>query len=163
MPVPFGLCLCAVGLQDGDGVYTPVRARTRAAFRMCGWTAALGNLALCFGVCANQSPGFHCSCAPTPTPPWSAHPCSSLAGPNPRPPKNSDIPVHVYGPPGTADVLATMMRISQTYLHGTIVVNEVGGGGAAGRGRLLEGAGAAAARAAGLRGLCMADDTYLCV
>ncbi|KXZ50002.1 hypothetical protein GPECTOR_18g157 [Gonium pectorale] len=37
----------------------------------------------------------------------------------------SDIPVHVYGPPGTADFLASMMRVSQTYLEITIVVHEV--------------------------------------
>ncbi|PNH05146.1 hypothetical protein TSOC_008557, partial [Tetrabaena socialis] len=39
--------------------------------------------------------------------------------------EGSDIPVHVYGPPGTADFLATMMRVSHTYLEITIIVNEV--------------------------------------
>ncbi|GLI65282.1 hypothetical protein VaNZ11_008774, partial [Volvox africanus] len=38
----------------------------------------------------------------------------------------ADIPVHVYGPPGTADFLGAMMRISHTCLEVTIIVHEVG-------------------------------------
>lgn len=41
----------------------------------------------------------------------------------------TDIPVHVYGPAGTADFLATMMRVSKTFLEITVVVYEVGVGG----------------------------------
>ncbi len=40
--------------------------------------------------------------------------------------ESADIPVHVYGPAGTADFLAAMMRVSQTCLDVTIVVHEVG-------------------------------------
>ncbi|KAG2454147.1 hypothetical protein HYH02_001183 [Chlamydomonas schloesseri] len=36
----------------------------------------------------------------------------------------ADIPVHVYGPPGTAAFLTSMMRVSQTYLEVTVVVHE---------------------------------------
>lgn len=39
----------------------------------------------------------------------------------------ADIPVHVYGPPGTAAFLVAMMRVSQTYLEITVVVHEVRG------------------------------------
>ncbi|KAG2432584.1 hypothetical protein HXX76_008928 [Chlamydomonas incerta] len=60
----------------------------------------------------------------------------------------ADIPVHVYGPPGTAAFLVSMMRVSQTYLEVTVVVHEfslghvsaaelapiVGGGGGGGGG-----------------------------
>ncbi|GIM04013.1 hypothetical protein Vretimale_8651 [Volvox reticuliferus] len=37
----------------------------------------------------------------------------------------ADIPVHVYGPPGTADFLGAMMRVSHTCLEVTIVVHEI--------------------------------------
>ncbi|GIL56621.1 hypothetical protein Vafri_11958 [Volvox africanus] len=40
----------------------------------------------------------------------------------------ADIPVHVYGPPGTADFLGAMMRISHTCLEVTIVVHEISTG-----------------------------------
>ncbi|GLC58527.1 hypothetical protein PLESTB_001370800 [Pleodorina starrii] len=40
----------------------------------------------------------------------------------------ADIPVHVYGPPGTADFLAAMMRVSHTCLEVTIVVHEISTG-----------------------------------
>lgn len=38
--------------------------------------------------------------------------------------ENADMPVHVYGPPGTSDYVRTMMSVSETYLEMPVLIHE---------------------------------------
>lgn len=49
----------------------------------------------------------------------------SLAASRVRGAEKTDIPIHVYGPPGVADYLATMFQVSYTYLEASVIIHEL--------------------------------------